>query len=330
MIKDQISSIIEKCNELYGESKEKVEDFSFTIVFKYDFLENDIFILHHSNSNSESRIGWLFPLESITSREHSFFDSKHYGGFARIVSLYLKKNIDNVSSVMKNDEYIENSHILVIYNEYARKNKIDSIEELLLPLSKYGYYTRYSNDRKLYLNDYGIAELSKIKENKLVINKNKNISIDYINKIYTEILPFEPSPYYRFMLLYQIIENEMENLFYSKIEEYKNTNFSIGSIRIEITKLSKEDQLITMLFNEVYKKGPNPESIMSDIRDLFLNFKRQDEIARLISFSDVLYAFRNILVHSYYKCKNIDDKIKRIVDFFEIEIIDTIKVKKNV
>jgi len=329
MIKEQLIDISERAISLYGENTESLENYEYRMLYKERFSENDIFMIHLEKRDSDYRLGWLFPLGSIFSKEHNYKDNLHYAIYARIASEYIASNSIRIGVKIETDKALDNIHILIAKKDRLLANNNCFIDELLPALSKYGYFEQFSSMKGIYTNEWSGYYINQVKESILVLYRSYILNDKYFKMIFEENLPFQQNPYYRFMLLYQIIENKMEKIFYSKIEEMKIINSTIGSIREKITELSSERKLITILFKEIYKKNEIDDYIKDDLRQLLKLFKPDEYFAENFTFPNAIYDIRNILVHSYYKCLAMSIDLKAIVDYFEIQIIENIKYEES-
>ena len=170
-----------------------------------------------------------------------------------------------------------------------------------------GYY--FVNDpfvdvpSSLYKSDYMsllVEERKQRKNRKLYIDvipeylKNKS----FYHYLYTELLPNITNPFYRFIVLYQIIEY-LSNCSYHMeydcaIEKYSKGEISKNALRERLIKAANGEKQINKIYEGVTWKDDT--ILQSKIRDIVVKCSL-DKNEKLDSLESSLYALRNKIVH---------------------------------
>jgi hypothetical protein len=178
------------------------------------YKENNIFEVHHTDI-AVGRIGWIFPVQSLTSDEHSFADNVHFLRYAFVA----------FSKLLYGEFFSED--ILINVTEIEAELQLSEIypsDLLVLSLSK--EKTKLINGfdiinylHSFYINKYficqNVSELNSLEKFDSQADspriKVSEISHDlqneiFITALYKDHLKTKNHPLVQFHLLYQIIE----------------------------------------------------------------------------------------------------------------------------
>lgn len=315
----EMNDFIRKSIDLYGENGENLKDYEFILLKKQDYVENDIFCLFYKNS--ETRIGWLFPIDSISSENHDCFSGDrrpHYEVYAKLAADHLK-----VILALNTDNY----HLAVLKKENLPRDC--STNSFICSLAKYGYNQSTFDDTRLYYSNKLCSEkINSAKESKKLVLKPNFLDHNFIYDLFNH-LKVERHFYLRFILIYQLYELLIEKVFFAKISNFRDKKFNLATIRDKIGEISSERKLINILF-ESLKIDKNPESIFLDsAREFLKEYKEISYLSSELSMPNIIYDIRSLLVHSFYKFNSSHDLMSDFVDSFELKTIEILLENEN-
>lgn len=304
------------------------EDFEMYILYSYDPPENAIFQVYEREP--EKRIGWIFPLQSIVSKEHDYAEDQYYLEYANIALKklladkddYTGKNIPEYDTMKSSysivDFYPHNAIILVL-----EKKLVSSLDDLWLNNNLPALFKNgYSNNR----------DVKKIKTSEEIegnsTQKRKKIYLTPVcrqlrNNKFIELLINEISkkdvltpPLLKFHLLYQVIEILLNGIFSTEMEkiiiQYNNEKTDSHDLRDQLLEINKDKVRLEKLF--IGFQGH------LKFKNLYRNFSNKEEE---ISFHNALYEIRNQLVHRYHElASHQKELLKEINSEFEAIILD--------
>lgn len=306
-------------------------------LFRHDGIaENHIFQVYEKNL--EERIGWIFPLQSLMSSDHSYAVDEHFLKYAFVAFVKLLTrdsdlpdyvpNLNAENSYTLEDFYGENRVVLVLSKQLLTKIDNFNVLSYIPSLYKQGY-------RYLTLSNCFIEGSTKRKEiyfeetrRRINICRTSKYLEDnsYLSFLFIDLLPYEKHCLVRFHLLYQVIELLMERIlnkvlktFLSEIQGYTDIQANILKGKLhEINSLVSERIRIQKLFTEYVE---NIDYI-----------KLQDECNKLLSLAKLeqeedfvrsLYTARNLLVHNYRTLPpHSEEYIEELNESLETVIID--------
>lgn len=231
-------------------------------------------------------------------------------------------NIPN-SSVLNISDIFQNIHILVISKKYAENFNINNYIPCLYKLGfvfvKNNVCTNILSTRRI-LDD--ISKQSNITLEKCYLNEDRH---SYIIGLLTESLSATQNYLARFLMLYQVIEMYISDIqikiFENNLNLYNNKLISIQEFNHRIGEIAKEKNRITKLFQRI-----NCDEIKDEIKNLFKNLGFDCSTEDL---GEVIYQFRNKIVHSYHEIEKEKSQIEKITDILENCIIDLL-IKKPI
>jgi hypothetical protein len=309
--------LIESHINLYGEIEPNfVSEYSFAYLSKTDFKENDIFTIRIVIDKKSERIGWLFPLIALGSKEHDYGECPHFGLYAKIggaiISSCSKKNYD------------ENTQILILKD--AKLLEAEAyVGNLTIPLMEYGYYPVVSGvkfQNKLCL-------VNNVSTKSLSVKKSPAVHdyLPYIKNLMSELLPKTTDPLSRFLSIYQVYELLMEKFFHLKVEEYRNKRITIGTIRENMAELSSERKLMNLVFQFCELRTSPTEDERNLARRLF-DSDKEDSYYEKLSLQGLIYDLRNAIVHNYhrYELTSLMLDISERMEVIFVELLGSSKV----
>ena len=316
------------------------DDFDIYFFTNYQIKENDIFQVCEKNSE---RVGWIFPLIALSSKDHSYVDNEHFLKYASVTFKKLIRN--NNGFILKTipDPPGGSYDLIDLYDGdlivfTVCKDKINEdfrISDYIPSFYSYGYYHLDMKQQKIDLNNYKAITESEFKtyrykefsEKIIHIKPVSNFFIEhlYIRELFTNLLKIENNPILRFLFLYQVIEILIESIF---ISEAKEILIKVGENKIDyynfqstLNDLNKEAKRINILFSQCVKETSNFVSMISSSEKLLINFF---EVKSDIFVSEAIYKVRNLIIHNYSKLLKYEKLMEDIVKYFEFLVIDVL------
>lgn len=323
--------------ELEIDSKYNVEDYEVHIIKGSMDNENDIFQVFHKSDSSERdiRMGWIFPIQSLMSKEHSQHDNPHFLPYAYIAYEILLRNKNGIQNEVPiyqdgyeynlNDFYNENSIVLVLCKANISKVADYNIDDYLPYLYKYGYVFN-QNPNRPFISPNRKGEIKLKRMSPYLRNEG------FIVELFKTLLGTEGGPLVRFYLLYQVIEllidkvfnNEFKSLV-SDLDEGKNSLFTSKD---KLTDMANEKSRIRKLFTNYTKIEVEIDLIIEMCKKLLESVDKkliesEKENNKEHNLATNLYKVRNLLVHNY-RAIDKDDRvyIDEINKLFEEVLID--------
>jgi len=278
-------------------------EWGITFLSKYESDEKDV----RRITLGGTPIGFLLPVISLTSLEHDLSEDDHFRRSAYQVYAEL-------TGEAPDKEYDERVYILVCWYAAAEGKPNDFIS---LSICKYGIYP-FVGKVSLYNCDKKPLPPSNISVKKTIsINKLDK----FMKRFVYELLPRETNRYARFMFSYQVIELFMDLLFHSELDRYRELGKSIGSIKNRISDISNGRRLIGLLF-ESAELNQAPAGVRGVVNDILGEVNGKDYTdSGQVHAPDVLYDFRNSLVHNYYRLED-EEALSHVLAEIEDKVID--------
>lgn len=295
--------------------------------------ENEIFQVYEKEN--DNRIGWIFPIQALQSKEHSFADNEHFLKYAFVAFHLLCKGETNAFRKIPNYEdnrsysidefYAEDSIILCL-----SKKKIDnfekfSIDDYLPSLFKWGYYLQVKrNPDQICISAEKQEEVRrKLKVGPISSSLKGN---RFVKSLLSEVLPYEDVPLLAFFYLYQIVELLIEKVLIHeqrrKIDELidnKDKPFELIEIVEKMKGSFSEKSRLISLFNNYLDSPPYLEDLKQACNEFLEKYKRKSGT----DFWNYLYNVRNLLFHQYRNVEQADtNELREIVKYFRIVIPD--------
>ncbi len=303
--------------DLYGSPDfDVLRQYSFVFLYKADFKENDIFMVQISEGGLTHRLGWVFPLIALGSKEHDRWGCPHFEVYARVGGGIITGACGEVVD--------ENTHLLILKDDRALAVDL-YVENLVVSLMRYGYYSVSSST--LFKN--GLCSVAGIDNNKLAVKKALAVDeyVPYVRRLILELLPKVLDPLSRFLSIYQVYELLMERYFHVLMEEYRVRRTTIGTIREKMNDLSSERKLIGGVFSRCEIRQATAEDERSLLRRLFGD-DRDEQYYSKLTLQDFIYDLRNAIVHNYhkYELSSLMSEISERMELILIEVLENPKV----
>ena len=321
------------------EPKTEIDHNNYTLfLFKNNFYaENHIYQVYESEL--DERLGWMFPIQAINSKSHSFTDNQFFlnYAFAAIKILLIGSNLTRSNSSKFNrdnysvlDFYEDDDILLVLSNQKIAKIENFSIDNFIPCLFKFGYHlvtSSKSGENIFHSQNQFYDQLS----TRIVLKPiSKCLQSElYVNNLFKKFLPYEQHHLVRFSVLYQIVEWLIEKIFQkellSRIGDYRcrapNDTIEFYELKESIIELTNEKKRINKLFSNYANIAASCHDLKRKC-DILLNAlgKEQND-----SITHSLYRIRNILYHGY---RNLNDVMVEMVEEinreFEIVIVELV------
>ncbi|TWT00593.1 hypothetical protein [Planomicrobium sp. CPCC 101079] len=302
------------------------------IFYNKNFSESNIYQVYEKEERI--RVGWIFPLQALISKEHKYAENVYFLNYAYMALFnFFVKEGNTDKSLTPNfredgiytieDFYdVENIQVLILSSMSLNKVSEFCIEDYYLDLYRKGYYLKkYDGEKEVVQADETI-KISKISADMK--------SDPYPVHLFTDVLIAETHLLVRFHLLYQVIELIIDKIFN---KELKSILVGLGAgekklsqIKDEFNELSKENNRIKKLFTEHISNNSLKSSLKDECNKLLLSNGRDGKGDSGLS----LYGVRNLIVHDYRSISPTDyELIKEINYLFEEVVIDILISIKN-
>lgn len=250
----------------------------------------------------KQRIGWIFPIQALLSKEHDQASNPYFLKYAYIALYLLLQSIDEEDQrqlpeeICLEDYYDSKKIILVIDKENTSKLHSFSMENYFVALFQHGYSC--SGKGNIFTESPLVEDQTKINLKRLSPDLSM---VPNINFIFKEQLPIAENEIIRFYLCYQIIEllisivfEDMFNSLLAKISEDPETLFDQ---RDNLSKIAGEKHRIKVLFSN-YASCITSHQTDLDIACQKLLNRNGKAIAN--QYYENLYSVRCLLVHRLY------------------------------
>ena len=303
----------------------------------YYTAEKDILSVYVGNSKDKYGIGVILPLalldddDTEVSNDINDYYKKHVNLATRKALTYLVKM--NKLKPTRNDfqltDYYRYPTISLFV--YKKQDVGDSWEMLAPSLYDNGFYVLnqpfLDDNRERYVSGYMtslVSEKKSRRSSKIVIKLIKDyISHKYFyDYLYQEMLPFNESPFYRFVTLYQAIELLSDYAYYQDYQKATNL-FNEGKInkndlREKLIEATSERHQINVIYTNVI--GSEQMILWQKVDALF--DKANIEKPNMNSFGSYIYTLRNKIVHEMRRLFAFKTDLGEIVEYFDKNIFN--------
>jgi hypothetical protein len=313
-----------------------INDFEIYLFKRNHTIENKILQVYLKQDNKKERIGWVFPITSLVSTEHGFVKNNHFLNYAKAAFVELK--IQKLDSDNLLESYDNKIHIFGYSKDTAKKLNITfDITKYFHYFYLYGYHYHDEKNEKIKSKEIRIDIHYPDQELILQEYSDKIINIEYIRKIFNEILPYTNEPLLEFFYQYQLIELFIDQIFsdtkqvaITKLSEADLTASEVRDRLYDLQKILGEKERIKKLienftnFHEVDEKD--------DLRQYCNDFLRKNQLinsdSSLDNFEGYLYKLRNSLFHNHFKIKDYQG-LDKINECFRICLVNMITSYKE-
>lgn len=285
--------------------------------------------------------GMLYPIclfddsnAMIYDELKTFQNSMLFSAFIEFVDLAIsleKVSCRDGAEYHYSDFSVPDSSYILIYD----KTIFNGIDRTIASLYNMGFYYV---DNPFVPNDYYYSSY----QSSFLNDSQKNLLIkfpatvfdgfEYMDNMYKQLLPKVASPFFRYLILYQIVEYLMEVKKNEVLFDNLN-NFSKkpkNDIREDLQSSIKEERLIEKLYLEI----PHTTGIYSDFCDkaklLYCNVGK--ELPKEDNYIPYMYGVRNIIVHNFKTAIRNEDLVRELSEIFEkaiYELLLSVKVTNN-
>lgn len=308
---------------LYQPKLELVNSFSpdqFEIRFLFNsnvgVSENSIYQLYAD----QIRIGWIFPIQSLESKEHDYAHNRFYLQYAYVVLYQLIQRMEfremEYADFRILDYYPEDLHILV----YDRENvkKIEDFDLLNYTVSLFAKGYSYCGSGNIFTTLEKIDRHIRIKRLPTSIR-----DISYINVLFEELIPLEESGYSKFHLIYQIVEILIEPVFKCEIKKIVQDMAAapndLFEKRAKLNEITTEKYRVIRLFNNYSRIELQKQEIFNEFCKSLLENNNQKYEERDVGNN--LYAVRCLVVHNLY---SLDTKSRELLNDLNRSFLDVV------
>jgi hypothetical protein len=304
---------------------------------EYLSAENNIFQIYLKETCK--RIGWIFPIQAILSKDHDYSENEHFlkysfVAFSSLISSRYsqQQKIPGIKNeISLTDFYFDDTIILVLCNE--KTNEIDqfNIDDYLCSFSNFGYYRAMGSPKAKRTIDAEITDyFNQFKTNKrLTIDKTSELYAKhfYINELYKSLLYNNDHHLVRFHLLYQVIELLIERTFEMEfdlvIESFQNNKISQFELKEKLNTTLNEKERIIKVFSRVQVAQNIADELHTVCNQILKEIESEKE-----NLSLSLYRLRNNVVHGYRKLSqnsNVINKMHTLNFRFELFISELLR-----
>lgn len=302
------------------------KDFTLFLLNNDECKENSIYQVYCE----KKRLGWIFPIQSLLSKEHDYHEDIHFLRYAYIAIYLLLEGKDVTQTEVPvykenlgiDDFYRSNSIVMILCNKNLNDIEEFDIEDCIVGLYKYGYsfVGKGNTDGEMVVGD-------KLKLERLP----KELRGErFIVELFKDILAKEGSPLTRFHLLYQVIELLIGKIFDKELQKIVDIlaqkSNSLFDVKEDLNELAGEKRRVKRLFNDCSGELVNKSALMDKCNELLTctEKKTQDKVEAAI------YSVRNLLVHDYRSIpRNKQYLIKEINSLLLDNLIDILLTYKE-
>lgn len=294
------------CDDLYFEPvlpvipEYDIESFEFYILHNEKLIgENCIFSVFFDNE----RVGWVFPIQALLSKEHDYSSNKHFLKYVYPGLLWLLRHLDqsyysDTGSDLVFPDQATDLILMMIDKENAKKVQEYDIKNYTVSLFQKGYsYEGIGNT---------ITEIDHPDKAIRLKRVSKELQhITFVDTLFRSYIPNMQDGITRFHMLYQVIEILIEQVFDSEFRKLvKCLTDDPGSMfdkRDDLGSIANEKTRVKRLFsNYVQTIDTNKKQFLEGICEKILNENGKE---KRVSMEESLYAVRCLIVHKYYSLK---------------------------
>lgn len=274
-----------------------------------DYSENSIFQVYVE----KQRIGWIFPMQALLSKQHNYADNKFFIRYAYVALWLLLDNINSIDTkeftleIFLEDFYddsltvlvLDDSNISQLKEPFCMKNYIVSLYQ-----KGYAYSGRGNLDSQIEKID--------VRLNLKPIARELR-EINYIYTMFEREIPKNHEAFAKFHIYYQIIEILISVIFEDRFKKFisqLNTNVeTLFDQRDNLGEMVQEKRRVKWLFAEYVTISQREKGILDEQckRLLKKNGKKVGE-----EMAENLYSVRCLLVHNLFKLD--DDSHRMLID----------------
>lgn len=326
------------CASIYHDESLAENDYGMVFLTSpYYSAEKDVFSVYVGNSNDKYSIGVILPMAFLDDddtevlNEMSNYYKKHANLATRKALSYLVKmnKLKSENADFRLFDYYKFPTISLFV--YKKQEVGESWETLIPSLYDNGFYylkQPFLNDnRERYVSKYMESLVYEKKERRsttiiLKLIKDYLNNKDFYDYLYQELLPFNESPFYRFVTLYQVVELLSD---YAYFQDYQTATklfienkINKNGLRERLIDAANEKHQINVIYNNV--NGPEQKVLLEKLDALF--DKARIESQETNSFGTHIYTLRNKIVHEMRRLFEYKTDLEEIVEYFDKNIFN--------
>lgn len=313
-------------NNLVSEYLEKDYELVYLFNNRNECTENSI----HQVFVEKVRIGWIFPLQALLSKEHECYENQHFLKYAYVATCHILNQIHKdvrgqlPEEVRLEDFFEEYANFLVIDKSNCARIKDFSLDNYVVSLYKYGY--SFSKEGNIFSDVEGISKNVNLKK-----MSEELCDVKYISTLFKEIFPIKQEAYSMFYTYYQVIEILISKVFGKEFTKImKDLEADVDNLfdkRDSLSDLVNEKNRVRILFSN-YVNIEAQKSKNLDALCIKLLEKKNKKIGKTVA--ENLYAVRCLLVHNMYTLDRESSNIlKEINSAFLDNIMDMLLSYKS-
>lgn len=274
-----------------------------------DYSENSIYQVYAS----KERIGWIFPIQALMSRQHDYVKNKFFLRYAYVASCWLLENINCYNQkfseiVVLSDFYDDTSTILVLDKENTKKINNFQLEDYTVSLYQKGY-------------SYSTIEKANKRINLQPISRELR-NIKYIHTLFEKEVPKNQEAFAKFHTYYQIIEILISVVFEDKFKKFvaqlTSNKGSLFDKRDDLGNMVLEKQRVKWLFSNYVEISGEDVAILNDCCKKLLQLNGKKTCSTM---AENLYSVRCLLVHNMYILNNESHELLKDLDNAFIDVL---------
>lgn len=303
----------------------------------YYTAEKDIFSVYYGTNKDKFSIGVILPLalldddDTDVSNDISDYYKKHVNLATRKAISYLVKM--NKLEPATSDFQLANYYRYPIISLFVyRKQDVGEEWSMLIPsLYDNGFYYLsqpfVDDHRERYVSGYMTAIVSEKrsrKSSKIILKTIKDYVAHkgFYDYLYKEMLPFNESPFYRFVTLYQAVELLSDYAYYQDYQKatelFNQGKINKNDLREKLIEATSEKHQINVIYTNVI--GIDQSVLWQKIEALF--DKAGIEKPNTNSFGSYVYTLRNKIVHEMRRLFAYKSDLEEIVEYFDRNIFN--------
>ena len=337
-IKFSFEGIEYRCSSIFHDDNLQENDYGLIFLTSpYYTAEKDMFSVYVGSNKDKYSVGSIMPIallddddKEILSDIGDYFMKQANLAIRKILS-YIVKNHKVVSEL--SDFHVTQYCKFPTTSVFVyKKSDVGQCWGSLIPsLYDHGYYylaDPFVNDnRERYISGYMqsiVAEKKKLRSSKIILRLIKDYVAhkDFYDYLYQEVLPFNESPFYRFVTLYQAVELLSDNAYYQDYlkatELFNQGKINRNDLRERLIEATNERRQINIIYSNVIEQG---QMIFWQKLDALFD-KASIEKPSVYSFGSYLYTLRNKIVHEMRRLFAYKNDLAEIVEYFDRNIFN--------
>jgi hypothetical protein len=291
--------------------------FETVLLRKKNLVENDIFqVIKKPN---DDRLGWCFPIQALCSIEHSFSDDENFLRFAYIAVRHILENLEQDYSetpdisgsenLYFSDFFPDDTAIWVTSLGADHEPKNFELVDWIPSLFGYGYAHVIGSERQAIVHEGINPEGGNL--NLFSVSSDVQ-NLNFINNVFSNLLPYEKNPLLIFFYQYQIIElfigqvfEDEQTFLIQKLIAAAQDSIETKKVLKKISDLTSEAKRIKLLFNDYVDYGLDRNPLLVACNNYLVSMGHDAETL----MQESLYLVRNRIFHRYLDIPSGNDQL---------------------